>query len=63
MVWEMSSTGLNTIDPSSIERVEGVQGDESTTIYGAQGANKVILIFTKIKCWEGKGRFFIHCKF
>jgi TonB-dependent starch-binding outer membrane protein SusC len=44
---EMSSTGLNSIDPSSIERVEVVQGAASATIYGAQGANGVIQIFTK----------------
>ena len=44
---EMGSTGLNSIDPSSIERVEVVQGAASATIYGAQGANGVIQIFTK----------------
>lgn len=44
---EMSSTGLNSIDPGSIERVEVVQGAASATIYGAQGANGVIQIFTK----------------
>jgi TonB-dependent starch-binding outer membrane protein SusC len=44
---EMGSTGLNSIDPSSIDRVEVVQGAASATIYGAQGANGVIQIFTK----------------
>jgi TonB-linked SusC/RagA family outer membrane protein len=38
---------LNTIDMGQVERVEVVQGAASATIYGAQGANGVIQIFTK----------------
>src|SRR5689334_14789446 len=38
---------LNTLDLSQVERVEVVQGAASATIYGAQGANGVIQIFSK----------------
>ena len=41
------NTTLNTIDLSAVERVEVVQGAASATIYGAQGANGAIQIFTK----------------
>jgi TonB-dependent starch-binding outer membrane protein SusC len=41
------NTDLNAIDLNSIERVEVVQGAASATIYGAQGANGVIQLFTK----------------
>lgn len=44
---QISSTNLNTIDLSTIDRVEVVQGAASATIYGAQGANGVIQLFTK----------------
>jgi len=44
---EIHSTDLNSLDLSNIERVEVVQGASSATIYGAQGANGVIQIFTK----------------
>jgi TonB-linked SusC/RagA family outer membrane protein len=44
---QVAATNLNTIDLSSIERVEVVQGAASATIYGAQGANGVIQLFTK----------------
>jgi len=40
-------TDLNSIDLNSIERVEVVQGAASATMYGAQGANGVIQLFTK----------------
>jgi outer membrane receptor protein involved in Fe transport len=40
-------TSLQTIDLNSIERVEVVQGAAAATIYGAQGANGVIQLFTK----------------
>ena len=48
---EMGATALGTIDLNSVERVEVVQGAAAATIYGAQGANGVIQIFTK----KGKG--------
>ncbi|HTF20786.1 MAG TPA: SusC/RagA family TonB-linked outer membrane protein [Chryseolinea sp.] len=44
---QMSATAINTIDLSTIDRVEVVQGAAAATIYGAQGANGVIQLFTK----------------
>ncbi|HEY8936256.1 MAG TPA: SusC/RagA family TonB-linked outer membrane protein [Cyclobacteriaceae bacterium] len=44
---EMKATSLNTLDLNNVERVEVAQGASSATIYGAQGANGVIQIFTK----------------
>ena len=44
---QMSGVDLNSLDLSNIERVEVVQGAASATIYGAQGANGAIQIFTK----------------
>lgn len=41
------SSRLSDIDLSNIERVEVIQGAAAATIYGAQGANGVIQIFTK----------------
>jgi TonB-dependent starch-binding outer membrane protein SusC len=41
------SSRLADIDLSNIERVEVIQGAAAATIYGAQGANGVIQIFTK----------------
>ncbi|MBE0674794.1 MAG: SusC/RagA family TonB-linked outer membrane protein, partial [Bacteroidales bacterium] len=41
------SSRLTDLDLSNIERVEVVQGAAAATIYGAQGANGVIQIFTK----------------
>jgi len=41
------SSRLSDIDLSNVERVEVVQGAAAATIYGAQGANGVIQIFTK----------------
>lgn len=38
---------LTTLDLGQVERIEVVQGAASATIYGAQGANGVIQIFTK----------------
>ncbi|WP_317168019.1 TonB-dependent receptor plug domain-containing protein [Spirosoma taeanense] len=44
---QVGATDLNTIDLSTIERVEVVQGAAAATIYGAQGANGVIQLFSK----------------
>lgn len=44
---QLYNTAINTIDLSSVERVEVVQGAASASIYGAQGANGVIQIFTR----------------
>ncbi|MFN9500407.1 MAG: SusC/RagA family TonB-linked outer membrane protein [Chryseotalea sp.] len=49
------SSRLADLDLSNIERVEVVQGAAAATIYGAQGANGVIQIFTK-KGQAGKTR-------
>ncbi len=41
------SSRLSDLDLSNVERVEVIQGSAAGTIYGAQGANGVIQIFTK----------------
>lgn len=44
---EVRGTDLNSLDLTNIERIEVVQGAASATIYGAQGANGVIQLFSK----------------
>ena len=44
---ELGATDLNALDLSVIDRVEVVQGAAGASIYGAQGANGVIQLFTK----------------
>ena len=44
---QMSATDLNSLDLSSIDRVEVVEGAAASALYGAQGANGVIQLFTK----------------
>lgn len=44
---EVRATDINSLDLSNVERVEVVQGAASSTLYGAQGANGVIQLFTK----------------
>lgn len=44
---ELRSADLQSLDLSNVERVEVVQGAASASIYGAQGANGVIQIFSK----------------
>jgi TonB-linked SusC/RagA family outer membrane protein len=44
---EVRATDLGSLDLNSVERLEVVEGAASSTIYGAQGANGVIQIFTK----------------
>lgn len=51
---QVAATNLNSLDLSTIERVEVVQGAASATIYGAQGANGVIQLFTKKGAKNGK---------
>ncbi len=48
------SSRLSDLDLSNVERVEVVQGAAAATIYGAQGANGVIQIFTKKGKRDGK---------
>jgi TonB-dependent starch-binding outer membrane protein SusC len=44
---QLGAIGLNSIDLNTIERVEVVQGAAAATLYGAQGANGVIQLFSK----------------
>jgi len=44
---QVAATDINSLDLSNVDRVEVVQGAASASIYGAQGANGVIQIFTK----------------
>ena len=44
---EARATSFNSIDVNIIERVEVVQGAAAASLYGAQGANGVIQIFSK----------------
>ncbi|HMI68262.1 MAG TPA: TonB-dependent receptor plug domain-containing protein, partial [Cyclobacteriaceae bacterium] len=44
---QLYNTSLNTLDLSAVEKVDVVQGAAAASIYGAQGANGVIQIFTK----------------
>ncbi|MEO5888767.1 MAG: SusC/RagA family TonB-linked outer membrane protein [Ferruginibacter sp.] len=44
---QLGATDLGSIDLNSIEKVEVVQGAAAATIYGAQGANGVIQLFSK----------------
>ena len=44
---ELGSTDFGSIDLNIIERVEVIQGAAAATIYGAQGANGVIQLFSK----------------
>ncbi len=44
---EVRATDLNSLDLNGIERIEVVQGAAAATIYGAQGANGVIQLFSK----------------
>ncbi|SHF90744.1 TonB-linked outer membrane protein, SusC/RagA family [Mariniphaga anaerophila] len=43
----ISQNPLNSIDPSNIESIEVLKDASSTAIYGARGANGVVLITTK----------------
>ncbi|SKC88744.1 SusC/RagA family TonB-linked outer membrane protein [Ohtaekwangia koreensis] len=44
---QLAATDINSLDLSNVDRVEVVQGAASAAIYGAQGANGVIQVFTK----------------
>lgn len=44
---QVSATSLNSLDLNAVERIEVVQGAAAATIYGAQGANGVIQLFSK----------------
>jgi TonB-linked SusC/RagA family outer membrane protein len=44
---QMGATDLGSLDLSNVERVEVTQGAAASALYGAQGANGVIQIFSK----------------
>ena len=44
---EVKATDLNTLDLNSVERIEVIQGAAAATLYGAQGANGVIQLFSR----------------
>ncbi|QDK78132.1 SusC/RagA family TonB-linked outer membrane protein [Spirosoma sp. KCTC 42546] len=44
---QVAATDINSLDLSNVERIEVAQGAASASIYGAQGANGVIQVFTK----------------
>jgi TonB-linked SusC/RagA family outer membrane protein len=50
---EVKSTPLESLDLNSYERIEVVQGPAAASIYGAQGSNGVIQLFSK-KGKQGK---------
>ncbi len=52
---EVRATDLGSLDLNNVDRIEVVEGAASSTIYGAQGANGVIQVFTK-KGKEGQTR-------
>ncbi len=54
-----TSSRLSDLDLNNVERIEIVQGAAAGTLYGAQGANGVIQIFTK-KGLKGKPRITLN---
>lgn len=44
---QMGATDLGSLDLSNVERIEVTQGAAASALYGAQGANGVIQIFSK----------------
>lgn len=50
---QVAATDVNSLDLSNVDRIEVVQGAASASLYGAQGANGVIQIFTR-KGKQGK---------
>ncbi len=52
----MSSSGIETLNPSDIESVDILKDASATAIYGSRGANGVVLVTTK-KGKEGKMSF------
>ncbi len=50
---QVGATDLSQLDLSNVEKIEVVQGAAAATIYGAQGANGVIQLFSK-KGRQGK---------
>jgi TonB-linked SusC/RagA family outer membrane protein len=50
---QVAATDINSLDLTNVDRIEVVQGAASASLYGAQGANGVIQVFTK-KGKQGK---------
>ena len=46
-VAQQSSSPLNDINPDDIERIEIIKGSAATALYGTEGSNGVIHVFTK----------------
>ena len=44
---QVAATDINSLDLSNVDRIEVAQGAASASIYGAQGANGVMQVFTK----------------
>jgi TonB-dependent starch-binding outer membrane protein SusC len=44
---QLNGTDISQLDLQSVERIEVIQGAAAATIYGAQGANGVIQVFSK----------------
>lgn len=44
---EVKATEFNSLDLASVDRIEVIQGAAAATLYGAQGANGVIQLFSK----------------
>lgn len=44
---QVAATGIENLDLNGVERVEVVQGPAASSLYGAQGANGVIQLFSK----------------
>jgi TonB-dependent starch-binding outer membrane protein SusC len=49
-----AGNNLNNIDPSTVDHIEVVKGPAGGMLYGAQGANGVIQVFTKKGSLNGK---------
>lgn len=54
MVDGVEMDNLNNIDPSIVDHIEVVKGPAGGMLYGAQGANGVIQVFTKKGALNGK---------
>ena len=54
MVDGVEMDNLNNLDPSSVDHIEVVKGAAGGMLYGAQGANGVIQVFTKKGTLNGK---------
>ena len=57
------SSPLAALDPNSIKSVSILKDASATAIYGARGANGVILITTKTGAYNQKSRITLHSEF